>query len=93
VISIRSRHSRRALEIHRSAIDDLDPGCREHGVERRGELGIPVPDQELEAVRVVFEVHQQVPGLLVTHSPAGWAVMPARCTRRVTCSMTNVKAT
>ena len=25
----------------------------------------------------------------VTHAPAGWAVMPARCTRRVPCSMKN----
>ena len=41
-----------------------DPGCREHGVECRGELGVPVPDQELEAVRVIAGVHQQVAGLL-----------------------------
>jgi len=45
-------------------LDDPDPGCREHGAERRGELGVPVPDEELEAVRMVFEVHQQVSGLL-----------------------------
>ena len=25
----------------------------------------------------------------VTHSPVGWAVIPARCTRRVPCSMKN----
>ena len=36
----------------------------EHGVERRGELGIPVPDQELEAISLALEVHQQVTGLL-----------------------------
>jgi hypothetical protein len=38
-------------------LDDPDPGCRKHGIERRGELGVPVPDQELEAVRVTFEAH------------------------------------
>ena len=43
-------------------IRDADRG--EHRVERRGELGVPVPDQELEAVRVILEVHQQVAGLL-----------------------------
>jgi hypothetical protein len=44
--------------------DNPDPGRREHRAERRGEPGIPVPDQELDAVRVILEVHQQVTGLL-----------------------------
>jgi hypothetical protein len=36
----------------------------EHGVERSGELGVPVMDQELEAVSAALEVHQEVTGLL-----------------------------
>ncbi len=39
-------------------------GRGEHGVERCGELGVPVPDQELEALGLIIEVHQQIPGLL-----------------------------
>ena len=46
------------------SLDDPDPGCREHGAERRGELGVPVPDEELEAAGVVAEVHQEVGSLL-----------------------------
>jgi hypothetical protein len=44
--------------------DDPDSGCREHGVERRGELGIPVPDQELQAISLIPEAHQKIAGLL-----------------------------
>jgi hypothetical protein len=29
-------------------LDDPDPGCRKHGAEPVGELGVPVPDQELQ---------------------------------------------
>ncbi|HXZ73150.1 MAG TPA: hypothetical protein VEH31_20055 [Streptosporangiaceae bacterium] len=36
----------------------------EDRVERRGELGIPVADDELEDVRAVLKGHQKVPGLL-----------------------------
>lgn len=72
----------RALAIHLSAVafrprrpdrrlDDPHTGRGEHGVEGGGESGIPVPDQELEAIRLAFEVYQQVPGLLGTHSPVG----------------------
>ena len=75
VISIRSRHSRRALAIHLSAIafargawtgvfDDPHADGGEYGVEGRGELGVPVADQELQAASLVFEVHQEVAGLL-----------------------------
>ena len=35
-----------------------------HRVECRAELGVPVPDQELQAVRVILEGHQQVACLL-----------------------------
>ena len=40
----------------------FDPAGGEHGVERRGELGIAVPDQEPEPVGVFIQVHEQVPG-------------------------------
>ncbi len=36
----------------------------EHRIERCGELGIPVMDEELEAASLVLEVHEQVAGLL-----------------------------
>ena len=36
----------------------------EYRVERCGELGVPVPDQELQAVSPVFKIHQQVTSLL-----------------------------
>ena len=68
--------------------DDPDAGAGEDGVEGGGELGVPVADQEPEPVGVVAEVDEQVAGLLVTQSPVGWLVIPARCTRRRPCSMT-----
>jgi hypothetical protein len=43
---------------------DPDPSRRENGVERAGELGVPVPDEEPEPVSVVAEVQQQVTSLL-----------------------------
>ena len=45
-------------------LDDPHAGRGEYRVERRGELGVPVTDQEFEAVSVALEVHQQVTGLL-----------------------------
>jgi hypothetical protein len=45
-------------------LDDSRLGRGEHCVERCGELGIPVPDQELEAVSLIVEMHQHVAGLL-----------------------------
>jgi hypothetical protein len=45
-------------------LDDPHPGRGEYRVEGGGELGVPVPDEEFEAVRVITEVHQQVAGLL-----------------------------
>jgi len=44
--------------------DDPDVGTGEDGVERSGELAVPVADQEPEPVGAVPEVHQQVAGLL-----------------------------
>jgi hypothetical protein len=57
------RDSVRARRPHRR-LDDPHADRGEHGVECGGELGVPVPDQELQAARLVFEVHQQVAGLL-----------------------------
>lgn len=46
-------------------MDHTDDQAVDSGaVERRGELGIPVTNQEPEAVGMVLEVHQQVAGLL-----------------------------
>jgi hypothetical protein len=75
VISIRSRHSRRALATHLSAIafargaldrrpDDPGTGRREDRIECRGELGVPVSDHELDAAGLVLESHHQVACLL-----------------------------
>ncbi len=67
-------HSRRALAIQRSQIafarrpdgrgDDPHAGRGEDRVERTGVPGIPVSDQELQAVGPLTEVHEDVPGLL-----------------------------
>ena len=68
-------HSRRALAIHRSQIAFARgactgvvmigmPGRGEDGVERVGVFGVPVSDQELQAVGALAEVHERVPGLL-----------------------------
>jgi hypothetical protein len=68
VISIRSRHSRRALAIHLSAIA-FARGARtgafgyphalrgEHGAGACGEFGITVPDQELDVLHAIVKVH------------------------------------
>lgn len=45
-------------------LDDPRAGRGEHPVEHGGELGVPVPDQEFEAVSVILEVHQEITGLL-----------------------------
>ena len=43
---------------------DPQVGAGEDGVERGGELAVPVADQEPEPVGAIAEVHQQVAGLL-----------------------------
>jgi hypothetical protein len=40
------------------------PGPSEHRVEGGGELGVSVPDQELQAISAILQVHHQVPGPL-----------------------------
>ena len=44
--------------------DDPQVGAGEDGVERSGELAVPVADQEPEPVGAAAEIHQQVAGLL-----------------------------
>ena len=51
--------------------DDPDVGAGEDGVERGGELAVPVADQEPEPVGSVAEVHEQVAGLLGDPGPGG----------------------
>src|SRR3954462_14181009 len=70
-----SRHSRRRVPMKRSAIAFARGarigvrmtrfvGTYEDGVERGGELAVPVADQEPELVGVFAEVHEKVAGLL-----------------------------
>jgi hypothetical protein len=44
--------------------DHLDVGAGEEGVERGGELGVPIADQEPEVFADVVEVHGEVAGWL-----------------------------
>jgi hypothetical protein len=74
------------LDLREGAVADV--GAGEHGVEGGGELAVPVADQETKPAGVVGEVRQQVAGLLGHPRPSGLAVIPARCTRRVLCSIT-----
>jgi pimeloyl-ACP methyl ester carboxylesterase len=70
-----SVHSRRTLPIEPFGVtvrprcprrnpDHLDALGGEHRIERRGELGVAVTDQEPERARPVVEVNDQVTGLL-----------------------------
>jgi hypothetical protein len=52
-------------------------------------LASGVTDQELEAACLILQVHQQVAGLLSHSHAGGMGGDPARCTRRVPCSMKN----
>src|SRR5207244_10404882 len=72
----------------RRAAENPDSFRREHGVEGASELARAIPDQELDRGRALPEVHQDVAGRWVVQEPSGCAVMPARWTRRVPCSMT-----
>jgi len=58
-------------------------------VERAGELGVTVPDEEAEGAGPVAEVPEQVAGLLGGPRAAGWAVTPRMCACRVATSLTN----
>ena len=64
-------------------LDDPDALCGEDGVEGSGELGVSVPDEELDCVRLLGEVYADVAACWVTQSVAGLAVTPAIRTVRV----------
>ena len=51
--------------------NDADVGTGEHGVERGGELAVPVADQKPEPIGAVAELHQQVASLLGDPVPCG----------------------
>jgi hypothetical protein len=96
-ISRWSRHSQRAVLTHRSAnafafgagwaMDDPKAFGPEDLVERTGELGVPVSDQEPNAPRSL--PNRQVPGLLGHASESGFLVTRRRCTRLDPSSMAN----
>jgi hypothetical protein len=52
-------------------LDDRDVLAAEHGVEARGERGVPVPDEEAERGDPVAQLHGQVTGGLGDPLP-GW---------------------
>jgi hypothetical protein len=75
MMRVRSRSSRRMLPTNRSAIafargartgslDHLDACAGEDGVERGGEFGVAVADEESEGRAGVIQVHGQVAGQL-----------------------------
>jgi hypothetical protein len=51
--------------------DDLDPGRAPHVIERPGELGVPVTNQELERAGLLVEDGDQVASLWATQLPVG----------------------
>src|SRR5215472_4804565 len=87
VMSMRSGHSCRAPEIRLPAIKFARgartgvlmipiPAAAGTAPGHRGELGVRVTDEELEAAGVIFQGHHQAAGSPA--SPAGRAVIPAR---------------
>jgi hypothetical protein len=69
--------------------DDLGTGRTPDIVERSGELGVPVADQEPERAARSSSSTKRLRACWATHRPVGWAVTPAKCTRRLRSSMTN----
>ena len=68
--------------------DDADVGAREDGVGRGGELAGPVADQEPDWSARSPRSISRLRGCWVIESPVGWALIPARCMRRRSCSIT-----
>ena len=68
--------------------DHLDAHRLEHGVERGGEAGIAVMQHELHPSPDVFQVQEQVPGLLNYPRLDRCSVAPRTRIRRVPCSIT-----
>src|SRR5258705_12592128 len=65
-----------------------DPGIGENGVERSGVVRAAAADNELDLVRLLAEVHDQVAGLLGGPRPVGCRVTPRMRMRLVACSIT-----
>jgi hypothetical protein len=91
VISIRSGHSRRALAIHRSpdrgtgapgrpyrGLDDPRPGRGETASNAAVNLASRSRTRNLKASAWSSRFIRRLRACWATHSPVGWAVMPAR---------------
>ena len=70
-----------------SGAQDRGPGRLEDGVERGGEVGAAVADQESDVPELLVEIQRQIAGLLDRPLAARMRVTPPRCIRRVPCSM------
>jgi hypothetical protein len=67
-----NRSAKQFARGHRSGIFTVSiPGAGQHAVERGGEMGGSVADEEPESGGTVAEVHQQLAGLLHGQAPAG----------------------
>jgi hypothetical protein len=69
--------------------DDLDPGRAPHLIERPGELGVRSRIRNLNPPACSSRTATRLRVCWATHHPVGWAVTPARWTRRLPSSMTN----
>jgi hypothetical protein len=43
--------------------DDCDLFCGEHGIETGDELGVAIPDQEMQSINSITEIHEQITSL------------------------------
>ena len=67
---------------------DPDPGIGQGRVECGGIVRAAVADHELDPVRLLAEIHDQVAGLLAVQSPVGCRVTLRMRMRLVACSIT-----
>jgi hypothetical protein len=67
--------------------DGPQPFGLEHFAECSGEQRIAIVDQEPQRAEAVPRSMARLRACCTTHAPAGHAVTPARCTRRVPCSV------
>src|SRR5262245_47659640 len=66
----------------RPDLDDLHAIRLQEVIELLDELAVVVPDQVLRLDRLLSEGHRDVPRCYMTHVRSGWAVTPAKQTRR-----------
>ena len=69
--------------------DDLGTGRAPDIVERSGELGVRSRIRNRSAAARSSSSTKRLRACCATHRPVGWAVTPAKCTRRLPSSMTN----